>query len=135
MNEHWEIEPNISVGPLLLGMRKEECEAVLGGAHDVFKRTGDSIKTIMVYESENLHITINEKGKAEEYSLFSPRKIMLKGVQVLGRSPEDVYSELVSTGIRLEKSDIGMWSEKIGVNLVEVEGIIDGVEIRSSEQA
>jgi hypothetical protein len=135
MKEYMEIDPHISVGPYYLGASKSELEKMLGEATDSFKRTAEATEVVMAYDSEALHITIGSDKKAKILSFFTPNQILLKGVQLLGRLASEVYSELQSAGIQLDKNDVGMWCKGLGVNLVEAEGIIDGVEITNEKQA
>lgn len=129
MNQILKIIPNEGVSSLRLGLTQEECLGVLGVEADCFKRTPDSEEIITDYPREYMHVVFNKERKASAYIIFTPRMVELFGVQLLGRSPGEVYSDLVAKGVRISRIEVGFSCDELGVSLVEAEGLIDGVEI------
>lgn len=129
------INPNVAVGSLELNFTKSACERVLGIATESFKRTDDSTATVLVYDQDSIYVTIDKDENVIEYSLFAPLQVYLKGIQLLGRKANEVYSQLQDAGLIFEPNDVGMESLEFGVNLVEIEEIIDCVEVFSEQKA
>ena len=129
MNENLEIIPKSSIGPFRLGMNQAKYQSLLGNATSNFKRTEDSTNTILTYDKDFIHLEINTKGNVVVVSAFQPLKVFLKGVQLLGRSLEQVHSELLAAGFTIEQNDVGIWCGEASVNIVAVDEIVDGVEI------
>ena len=82
------IEPGKSIGPIKIGMGREEYEHLLGPATDVFKRTPNATDQIVAYDSKHVHLTLDVNGKIESITVFRPETAELENVQLLGRRLE-----------------------------------------------
>lgn len=135
MAEEYKIIPNISVGPIHIQMHRNKCESLLGEASDSFKRIIEEKETTYVYKNDSIQIVFDEENKVNEISLFPPNKVQLNNIQLLERHANDIYSELTNSGIVLEKIEIGMHCKNLGVILVEIEELIDGVQFFKENMA
>jgi len=130
-SEHcaWEIDPAGAVGPLRLGMEEHEYKSVLASEPRMFRRTKDSTEVTLAFNQELVHLTIDANNRVNGISLFRPREALLHGVQVLGRPLEEVDADLIRRGFPLRRVDTGLSDENDRISLIEVDGIIDGVEV------
>lgn len=129
MNETWEIVPNQSVGPLKLGMHIKEYRDMLGKETDSFKRVPDAKETVVAYDDFGLHLTQNCVDEIDVISIFQPNSVVLKDVLLLGRCMETVEKELCVQGVELERVDAGLFNQKLNILLINLNGIVDGVEV------
>lgn len=123
----WTIQPLMSVGPLALDSSRADLESVLGDDYTCFSR-GRNV--VIAYDSHGLHIESDHDGKLRAITVFHPCHVSLNGIELLGRQVGDVKIELDEAGLSFEAVDTGLWSEQLLVMIIEVEGIIDGVEVR-----
>lgn len=125
----WEIEAKSGMGPLKLGMTAAQANSVIGQSFRTFKRVPESTETIHAYDDACIHLTCSEDGVVKIISGFQPRKVSYAGIQLLGRAIQDVVAELDANDITSEKEDAGYWVSQAGILLVEVDGIVDGIEL------
>lgn len=125
----WEIKPKVSIGPIHLGMTKNEYTSVLGDNYDTFKRFEDDDDEVFAYDDIGVHLTVDSNNKVKQISVFQPKEVFWEGVQVLGRDIKLVSDELRSNGLNIQSVDAGIWNEEGAVLLVEVDGLVDGVEM------
>jgi hypothetical protein len=133
MIDHWTIEPGVAMGPLKLGMTEVECVSLLGPVAKSFRRFKDRPEVTLAYDDAHLHLTVGASGTIQVISAFRPRTVILAGIQVLDRPMAEISAQLSSTGLKIERVDAGLWCRGTGVVLVEVDGMIDGVELSSRE--
>jgi hypothetical protein len=110
-------------------MTTSQVLAVLGDEYETFKRVPDSDDTIYAYDSNGVHLTCSSANVVKIVSVFRPNSASYRGVQLLGRPVQDVVNELNANGIGTEEEDTGFWIAEAGVLLVEVKGIVDGIEL------
>ena len=63
--------------------------------------------------------------------LADPAKVDLDGVQLLGKSLDDVESELGQKGINISRDDMGALIPSVSVGLYAPAGTVDGVQLGS----
>ncbi|WP_146581217.1 hypothetical protein [Neorhodopirellula pilleata] len=110
-------------------MNRRQVVDVLGGKFDTFKRVPGSTETIYAYDDEFVHLTFGEDGLLKIISIFRPRCVSYCGTQLLGRAILDVLSDLTENAIETQKEDGGYWIEQAGILLVEIKGLVDGIEL------
>lgn len=125
----WNIVPGKSAGPFELGHEPDEYFDVLTGAFKVVKRFPDS-EDLYAFSKDRVHLTVDSEIKIIEISVFRPNEVYLGDVQLLNRNIQELAIELNSTKYVFEPVDVGLESVELGIVLVEVDGFIDGVEVR-----
>lgn len=125
----WSVEPKKSVGTIRLGARPSECHSFPTGPSQSFRRTPDSPETL-AFDGDLLHVELDSSGRISAVTVFRPRELFLVGIQLLGLDTDSVTEALLAAGIAVSRVDAGLWNEELGIVLIEVDGIIDGVEVR-----
>ena len=124
----WTIMPRQSVGPLRLGQTPADYDDLLTGGFQIFKRFPDS-EEIYAYDKDQVHLTVDSQNRIIHISVFRPREVRLGEIQLLNRALQQVTSELNGTNDFFEQVDVGLENAELGIVLVEVDGVIDGVEV------
>jgi hypothetical protein len=122
------IEPGVSVGPLAIGMHRNEYESLIGRPERVLKRTPDADDWIAAY-GRRWDLRVDAKRKILSITVFRPEKVELENIQLLGRDLESVEADLARSSFEFSRVDAGLWSAAAGVLLIEYNGLIDGVEV------
>jgi hypothetical protein len=126
------IEPGKSVGPIAIGMRREQYEEIMGLSEDVFRRTPEDPNLVVAYDEKLMHLSVDERLTIKSITVFPPEKVELEGIQLLGRDFVEVEAELAQTVFGFSKVDAGLWSATAGIVIVEMDGMVDGVEIMAA---
>jgi len=124
----WSVEPHYSVGPIRLGALPSECHFPKGPLQS-FRRTPDSPETL-AFDGDLLHVELDSSGRISSVTAFRPRELFLAGIQLLGLDTDSVAEALLAAGIVVSRVDAGLWSEELGIVLIEFDDIVDGVEVR-----
>jgi hypothetical protein len=124
----WNLVPPVSFGPLKLGMCEKDYIEILGNDCIPFKTLYDYYDTL-IFEKQNMRLTIDEKQIVKGISVFRKTQAFLGDVQLLGRELCDVDKELKQAGYIFEKIDVGLWYEEFKIVLVESQEVIDCVEL------
>ncbi|QDV53187.1 hypothetical protein [Gimesia fumaroli] len=72
---------------------------------------------------------MDSQNRIIHISVFRPREVRLGEIQLLNRALQQVTVELNGTNDLFEQVDVGLENEELGIVLVEVDGMIDGVEV------
>jgi hypothetical protein len=102
--------------------------SVLLSEPKAFRRTSDSNQSILAFNDDFVHLYLDDSGSVTKISVFRPRKVSFVGVQLLNRPLEEVGIDLVNAGQHFVEVDVGLWNEQDKILLVEVDGMVDGVE-------
>ena len=129
MTECWNIEPGAAVGPIRLGKKASDYIAILGPHYETFRRTPDDPREVLAFDPLSVHLTVDQTQTVILVSVFRPRTVCLRGIQLLDCEVGTVARELRLAGLGVEEVDAGLWCKDAGVVLVEVDGRIDGVEV------
>lgn len=127
----WIIEARKAVGPLSIDDNIQELAQKLKVTYSKFKRLQEGEDIIFAFNSIDVHLTCNHSNRVKVISVFQPNKVTYCGIQLLGRKIERVTEQLRKQDIVTKEEDAGVWVEEAGVLLVEVDGIIDGIELYS----
>jgi hypothetical protein len=122
------IFPKKGAGIIPLKCTRTEIEGMLGKPPDVFSRTPDG-PTILAYDNVGMHITLSSNETVETISIFRPNEAFLNEVQVLSKDIDVLNDELSLRGLNFIRVDAGLWSEGMNILLIDVDGMVDGVEI------
>lgn len=133
-----EIVPYRSIGNIEFGQPRAAVRKVLGKnftsfRKDVGERLTDS------YDGRGLHLYFDADDCLEFVEAFSPAKIQIRGIPLLGRTVEEVFSDLkkkrlVKGALERErlasgKPDPCMMLDEIGVAFTIEESVIEGVGV------
>lgn len=129
MNNVWKIKPSKSIGPISFGMSKQSLMAVLTGEFETFRKTGDSREDTLAFDSDFVHVTVDDNELIKQISVFRGREVFLGGIQLLGRNVESLLVDLDELDLRFESFNGGLWCESAKIVLVEVDGEVDGIEM------
>jgi hypothetical protein len=125
----WIIKSKKSVGPLSIGENAKKLALELESTYATFKRVPEAEDTIFVINDKNVHLTCDYDERVKIISVFRPNEVTYSSIQLLGRKIEEVRDELNFKDIVTVEEDVGLWIEEAGVLLVEVSGIVDGIEL------
>lgn len=125
----WNVDDSGLVGPIDFGTELSSVKAIIGEPTDQFKRTPDSDDIVYAYDNAGVHLNVGGDGKLSQLIVFPDNVVFIGTIQLLGKSIDNIYSELNDAGIVVEREDAGLWCENQRIFLVEVEGMVDGVEI------
>ena len=124
----WTLNPEGTVGPLQIGMTEKGYLSVLMSEPKAFRRTCDSNQTILAFNDDSVHLYLDDSGSVTKISVFRPRRVVFHEVQLLNRPLEEVGIDLARAGQHFVEVDVGLWNERDKILLVEVDGMVDGVE-------
>lgn len=127
--EPWKVYPLVGIGPIKLGESSESSIAKLGSDYREVRRWSSSENVTLDFSTQLVHVTVDGQGTVVGVSVFRPRLVYVGSVQVLGKDFVSTASELTGAGIDTEINDVGLVCKEFGIGLVEVEGMIDGVEM------
>lgn len=125
----WKLENGELVGPINFDTELSSVKDLIGEPSDQFKRTPDSDDVVYAYDDNGIHLSIDSDGKTSQLIVFPDNEVFIGSTQLLGKPVDSIYSELNAVGVAVEREDAGLWCEKEKAFLVEVEGLVDGVEI------
>lgn len=127
----WVIKSKKSVGALCIGDKIHDVKEQLGNTYDTFKRVPDAEDTVFAFDQYGVHLTCGYDEKVKIISVFRPNKVSYSNIQLLGKQTEVVKKELLANGIVVIEEDVGLWVEEAGILLVDIDGIVDGIELYS----
>lgn len=125
----WIVQAKSAIGPLHIGASVAQIIGVVGQRTATFRRTPDSKYEIHAYDEDFVHLTCSIDGVIRGISVFRPKDVTYRGVKLLGRKVAEVVSDLRQVGVDTKATEVGYWVEAAGVMLVEVNGLVDGVEL------
>ena len=131
----WHIDERGCVtGPLKIGTSVEDVRRVLGDEFERFRRVGgESTQDTLAFDGQAVHVVLDMSGDTVAgLAVYRPNCVHLAGVQLLGQRIAELQKNLSTLGLDFELCDAGLRNSAIAVCLVEVEGVIDGVQIGSS---
>jgi len=117
-----------TVGELTIGMSVNDAVSKLG-EYKTFKRTTEATETVYSFDSSHIHLTCDSNNNVTIISLFRPLLVEVNNIQILNRNISVVCDELLKNDISLEKESGGVWVPHYAILLIEVGGIVDGIEV------
>jgi hypothetical protein len=111
-----ELEPYIGVGPIKLGMTKEEVQSLFGGKTKSFKKTPD-VRVLSDLIEAGVCVHYDDEGRAEAIELATPQEPTLDGRRLLGRPFSEVRAWLQALDLDLEVDASGAESRRVGISL------------------
>lgn len=127
----WRIQPLKSVGPVKLGVDFEELRDTLGGNYELFRRTAGCREVVAAFDSLGLHVNVDDRKKITCVTVFPPNDVTLCDVHLLDRPIAKVVGQLAGKEFAFNPVDSGYWNECSRILLIDVDGVVDGVEIHS----
>ncbi len=133
MSEWRLAETGLIGGPVQLGMPLEDVKCVLGKKYDSFRRTHDATNEILAFVAQGIHVVVDGDGTSVAgVIVFSPNSVWLADVQLLHQPISSLQETLVTRGFAFEYDDVGLWNPEVNACLIDVDGLVDGVQIGSS---
>lgn len=127
----WAIKSKKSIGAICIGDKIHNLKEQLGNTYDTFKRVPDAEDTVFAFDQHSVHLTCGYDEKVKIISVFRPNKVSYSNIQLLGKQTEVVKKELLAIGVVVVEEDVGLWVEEAGILLVDIDGIVDGIELYS----
>lgn len=127
----WIVQAKSAIGPLCIGASIAQISGLVGQRTATFRRAPDSRYDIHAYDEDLVHLACSSDGVIRGISVFRPKDVTYRGVNLLGRKAAEVVSDLRQVGVDTKATEVGYWVEAAGVMLVEVNGLVDGVELGS----
>ena len=128
-NQIWELKPNIGVGPLLFGMALSDIEEILGHNFVMFRHDEKAHTKTYAFRGSGVHATFDLDSELVELGIHVPNQVLLNNIELLGTNTDEVASDLIKTGIDLTRIDVGFWSERLRLLLIQIDEVTDGVEL------
>ena len=133
MSEWRLAETGLIDGPVQLGMSVDDVERVLGKKYDCFRRTHDATNEILAFDSEGVHVVIDgEDSSVAGVIVFPPNSVWVADVQLLQQPLSGLQETLRTRGFQFDHDDVGLWNPEMKVCLIDVDGLVDGIQIGSS---
>ncbi|MCO4781468.1 MAG: hypothetical protein KC646_04035 [Candidatus Cloacimonetes bacterium] len=83
----------------------------------------------MAFDNNDFHVILSDLGEVIQISVYRPNKVILKGIQLLNKDLIELKKELDSSNLDFNLSDVGLYSDLLNIGLIEVDGMVDGVEL------
>jgi hypothetical protein len=100
----YEVIPLKAIGPILLGMSREESRSAMGIQPDTFRKA-DSATLTDAYDLQGFHVYFDEDERVEYIEIFPSRMpAMYKGVSVFETKADDLVAE-ISKDAQCDKDD------------------------------
>lgn len=115
MDRHIEIAPYSHVGPIRLGMAKDEVHSAFGPRVKSFQKADERVPSDVVDES--VFIYYDDIGHAEGIELAPPAEPLFEGQPILGRPFSEVRAWLRHLDPELEIDGSGAVSRRIGISV------------------
>jgi hypothetical protein len=130
----WHLMPNGQMdGPIRLGMSLDEAKKALGVEYDCFRRTREAKNHVLAFDTLGVHAVIDAESRTVTGMIvFPPNSVWLAGIQLLRRQAASLRETLRGKGLTFDMDEAGLWNPTMGVCLVVVEGLIDGVQVGAS---
>lgn len=125
----WKINDEGLTGPIDFDMRIENVRTLLGEPNDSFRRTPDSDDLIVAYDEAGIQLNINDEGLLTQLTIFPDNEVFIGKIQLINKPINSIYTELQAIGVAVDHEDAGLWCEAQKVFLVDVGGVVDGIEI------
>lgn len=112
-----------------LGDRREVVRGALGDFR-TFRRTPDSEEGDQ-FTGSGAMATYSSDGSLVMLELADPARAELYGVQLLGKSLDDVEAALGENDIELRRDDMGATIPSVAVSVFAPDGTVEGVQLGS----
>jgi hypothetical protein len=111
-----DVRPNQGLGPLQLGLKREELRRALGTPSRSFKKAEDSTLTD-AFDDAGIQIYYDAHDVCEAIEVASPAVPILQGRELLGKPFSEVRDWLSSLDPDLEVDDSGLTAPSIGLGI------------------
>jgi hypothetical protein len=113
--EAWQIELYAGVGPVRLGMTRQQIEAALG-SESVPVDKGDA-RPVAVFDEVGVHAHFDARGGCEAVELMNMAQPVLDGMPLLARPYEEVTAWLAERDPELQVNPPDVTSYQLGIGL------------------
>jgi hypothetical protein len=122
------IEPFLGVGVIRFGDTRQQVRETLQRPFETFRKNMGENATD-AFDEIGLHVYYDGQDRVEFIEGFDPASLTISGLELLGRSIEDVDKELKALGHSSIPTDVGLQFDSAGIVLTASNGIIEGVGI------
>lgn len=129
MAKTFKITSSTATDVVSLGDEREDVREALGDA-ETFRLTPASDESDH-FEASGAIATYSSDGSLIMLELVDPAKVEIDGVHLLGKSLDDVESELAEKGINISRDDMGAMIPSVSVGLYAPAGTVEGVQLGS----
>lgn len=116
-------------GLIRLDMTVEEVKNTLGAEGDAFERTSEAPSEIFAFDDHGIHTVIDRDRRVAGLIVFPPNRVWIARVQLLRQPTVEIGQKLREAGFAFESDEVGLWSGELRVALIDVDGLVDGVQI------
>ncbi|KAA6178140.1 outer membrane protein assembly factor BamE, partial [Pseudomonas marginalis] len=88
-----------SIGPIRVGMPREEVRACLGGELRTFKKTSLSSNTLDAFEHHSVHVYYDDGDLVKGVEFFSVENFSWRGKKIVGESYAELKKCLAQHGV------------------------------------
>jgi len=121
------IVPFLSIGDLRFGEFRENVRSRLGGKHQAFKKAGGLSETD-AYDDLGFHLYYDTEERLEYVETFSPANATFEGIEMLGRSSEEVVEDLSKAGHSCSFMDsVSLNCDSAGITLYVPDSVVQAV--------
>ncbi len=113
------IHPYQSVGPIRIGMPRDEVRSVLKAKFKSFKKYEELEEPIDSFDSLGVHVYYKSPGVVEAVELFyePPHTVQFCNQQLTGVSYKEIRDWLITLDPGIDEDDEGLTSRKFGISL------------------
>jgi hypothetical protein len=126
---HFTIVSSTATDLVALGDSRAAVRETLGSP-TTFRRTAASDESDQ-FASSGAMATYSSVGALVMLELADPARVEIDGVQLLGKSLDDVESELGEKDINISRDDMGAMIPSVSVGLYAPAGTVEGVQLGS----
>src|SRR3979409_2420915 len=111
------IQPFQSVGPLRLGMKRDEVHRIMEEPPKEFKK-GFSENATEAYDQAGVHVYYDSSGALEFIEVFPPANPVYEGVDLMRSDTQAVLADLAGLGLQpRDDGQGGLWFDDRGFAL------------------
>jgi hypothetical protein len=99
----FDIRPFMGVGPIDLGMSRNEVRKVVGAPVHTFKKTPVDDELTDAFRSLGVHVFYKRPGVCESIEFYGPANPMFNGVPILGSTLDNISRIFATQNVKVEK--------------------------------
>lgn len=104
-----------AVGPLIVGMPRNDVRSLLGEDFRAFKKTAAALNTIDAYDGHELHVYYDESDTVKGVEFFKGSSFLWKGRALVGETYAEVKECFSREGVDFSVDNYGAYVDKLGM--------------------
>jgi hypothetical protein len=125
---NWTIISFQSVGPISFGQSRSSVRSRLGEEFKSFRKAGGENETD-AYDGLGIHLYYDDEDCLEFAELFAPAVVEFQDIRLIGRSIEELTSDMRMLGYEGVPDQAGYSYDEVGLGLTVNRGRVEGVAV------